>query len=131
MSGGEARNRKESHMRGALRAISDRLSSAHALAIVALVVALGGGAYAATSGGGIPGPGGVINSCYGKQTGQLRVVGANKRCNRRSERRLKWNQKGPRGPIGLTGRIGPTGPTGVTGLTGTTGATGPAGPITA
>src|SRR2546423_10230685 len=82
--GGEARNRKENHMWGALRAIGDRLSSAHAIAVVALVIALGGGAYAATSGGGIPGPGGVINSCYGKTTGQLRVVGANKRCNRSS-----------------------------------------------
>lgn len=122
-------------MRGVVKVIGDRLGSAHAIAIVALLVAVGGGAYAAT-GGGIPGPGGVINSCYAKRSGQLRVISANKRCNRRLERRLKWNQKGPNGPKGTTGPRGPQGIQGIQGVkgdkgdTGATGATGPVGPIT-
>ena len=111
-------------MRGVVRAVRDRLNSAHAIAMVALVVGLAGGAYAAS--GGIPGPGGVISGCFNKKTGQLRVVKASRHCSR-SERRLRWNQKGSKGAAGLRG---PQGAPGVNGTRGQTGATGPAGPVT-
>jgi hypothetical protein len=110
------------------RAVKGRLSSGQAVAVVAVLVASAGAAYAAS--GGIPGPGGKITGCYDKNTGQLRVIKSNKRCNRKLERRLTWNQTGPRGLKGAPGLKGATGTTGATGPLGPTGNTGPAGPIT-
>jgi hypothetical protein len=96
-------------MKAIAMATKARVSSAHAIAALALAVALGGTAYAAT--GGIPGPGGVISGCFNKKTGQLRVVGAGTHCNRKHERRLSWNQTGPKGTPGpITGAL----PSGVT-----------------
>jgi len=118
-------------MNWARRAVKGRLSSGHVVAAVAVLVAFAGGAYAAT--GGIPGPNGVITGCYNKNTGQLRVIKSSKRCNRKLERRLTWNQIGRRGltgAIGAPGRKGDTGAAGAIGAQGPKGDTGPAGPIT-
>lgn len=113
-------------MRGIGGAILARVSTAPVIAALVVIAVLGGVAYAA--GGGIPGPGGVITGCYSKNNGQLRIIKANKRCNLRLERRLKWSQTGARGLTGVRGAPGATGSTGTTGATGAVGATGPTGP---
>lgn len=95
------------------------LSYANVASTLALVFAMGGGAYAALA----PVHGGVIHTCLRRSNGALRVVRAGARCGRR-ERALAFNQRGPVGPRGATGAPGPTGKTGKTGSTGRTGAAG-------
>ncbi len=87
-----------------------RPSPAMVVALIALLVALGGMAEAS-----IPGKGGVITACYLKTGGSLRVLntsrpGASGRCDR-SERTLTWNQLGRQGIQGKKGKTGPPGPT--------------------
>ena len=94
--------------------IGGRLTSAHGIAIVALFVALGGGAYAAVA----PGPGGVIHSCFNKKSGGLRIIAASKRCSRSKEVTLAWNQQGVKGIKGDTGAKGEKGEKGSTGSAG-------------
>jgi hypothetical protein len=79
-----------------------RPSPAMVVAVIALLVALGGVAAAS-----IPGKGGVITACYLKTGGSLRVLntsspGASGRCHR-NERTLTWNQLGRQGVKGATG----------------------------
>lgn len=100
-----------------------QFSYANVVATLALVFALGGGAYAAIA----PVRDGVVHTCYGKSSGALRVVNAGQRCGRR-ERALNLNQRGPRGFTGPRGATGPTGKTGATGKRGATGARGATGP---
>jgi len=78
----------------------------------------------------IPDSNGVINGCYQKNVGNLRVIdpSAGDSC-RPSEIPISWSQTGPQGPPGATGPAGPVGPAGPKGDTGATGATGPAGPV--
>jgi Collagen triple helix repeat (20 copies) len=86
----------------------------------------------------IPGADGVIDGCYQKNVGNLRVidVSAGDNC-RPSEIAISWSETGPRGPAGpqgpkgdtgATGPEGPAGPPGPPGPKGDTGATGPEGP---
>ena len=87
-----------------------RPSPAMAVAVIALLVALGGMAAAS-----IPGKGGVITACYLKTGGSLRALntsrpGASGRCHR-NERTLTWNQLGRQGIQGKKGNTGPPGPT--------------------
>jgi len=82
--------------------------------------------------------GGLINGCYQKSSGALRVIGTNPTVGGGAcspgEQALSWSQGGPTGPTGATGATGATGttgatgPTGATGETGATGATGETGP---
>jgi hypothetical protein len=94
-----------------------------ALGVVAVILAVGGGAYAATSGGG------TITACVDHHTGGLYRA---HRCARR-DKKLSWNAHGPRGPAGLKGDSGSqglkgdTGSQGPQGLTGDTGSQGNAG----
>jgi len=97
--------------------------TAAASALIASAIA-GGIAFAA-----IPSSG-VINGCYQKNEGNLRVIDANESCHP-SEVPISWNQLGAEGPQGAMGPEGPkgdTGPTGATGATGPAGATGATGP---
>jgi collagen triple helix repeat protein len=94
--------------------------------VIVLTGAVVGGAFAFGAVGG----GGVINGCYAKANGNLRVLVAGTSC-RKTERAISWNQQGPagpQGPPGATGASGPAGPTGAAGPTGPAGAQGPAGP---
>ena len=78
----------------------------------------------------IPAPNGVINGCYGKGSGVLRVIDSGAGC-LPSEIPLNFNQVGPQGPMGprgVTGATGPSGPAGVAGPTGPAGAAGAVGP---
>jgi hypothetical protein len=93
-----------------------RPSPAVVIAFTAVVLAIGGFAFAAA----IPDRNGVIHACYKKKKGALRVVRAGKHCSRR-ERPLAWNQRGRTGPRGRTGSRGRTGRTGSRGPTGPAG----------
>jgi hypothetical protein len=78
------------------------------VASLALFVALGGGALAAT---GLVGSNGKIRGCVGG-TGQLKVLKPGKHC-RRGQTAIAWSQRGPsgdRGPKGAAGAKGDPGP---------------------
>ena len=63
----------------------------------------------------VPGPG-VIQGCYMKTNGQLRIVGTAADCGP-SELALSWNEVGPSGAQGETGPTGPEGPPGTSPFT--------------
>jgi hypothetical protein len=95
------------------------------------VLVLAGAALATTAGvafATIPGSDGVINGCYEKRTGILRVIDAEagKRC-LSFETAISWNQGGTAGPQGPMGDKGPTGDQGPQGEPGVAGDKGPAG----
>lgn len=96
-----------------------------AVTAVAIVAIAGGVTYAVAEIGG----GGVINGCYQKNVGNLRVIdpSAGDSC-RPSEIAISWSQTGPQGPKGDKGDKGDPGPPGPAGPQGPAGATGPAGP---
>jgi hypothetical protein len=77
----------------------------------------------------IPDASGVINGCYQKNVGNLRVIdaGAGQSC-RPSEIAISWSKTGPQGPQGPAGPQGPKGDTGATGPAGPQGPAGPPGP---
>ena len=87
-----------------------RPSPALLVAIVALVVALGGVAYAT-----IPDSGGVIRGCF-DSGGNLKVIdtGKGQSC-AKGFTPLNWNQQGPKGDTGAQGPAGPAGANGVSG----------------
>jgi len=87
--------------------------------VVGVGVAVAGIAYAS-----IPDSGGLIQGCYQKNNGNLRVIDSTGKGCTASEKPLSWNQTGPSGLTGSTGLTGATGPTGSTGATGGTGPTG-------
>lgn len=88
---------------------------------IALVLAIGGVAYAA-----IPGSDGVIKACYDKPgllglgQGSVRVIDSAASC-RSTETQLTWNQKGPQGEKGETGAPGAQGDKGEAGADGAPG----------
>jgi hypothetical protein len=98
------------------------ISYANVMATLAVFLALGGGAFAATT---LVGRDGTITTCVNKR-GAVRVTGPGKRCARR-ERRLAWNQIGPRGVTGPQGPQGPHGSQGPQGERGEQGERGPQG----
>jgi hypothetical protein len=72
----------------------------------------------------VPGPDGIIHSCFDSSNGKLRVLDpALDQC-KRSETQLQWSQTGPQGPAGVQGPIGPAGPAGPIGAAGTNGVSG-------
>jgi hypothetical protein len=113
-----------------LQAIRRHLSYSNVAATMALVFALTGGAYAATSHGGGGGSGQASASSGGAGT----VAVAAKKSKPKAPARGPAGPKGatgaagPAGAAGLAGPAGPTGPAGVKGEAGATGATGPQGP---
>lgn len=62
--------------------------------------------------------GNVINGCYQKKFGQLRIVSGPSEC-LKSEIPISWNEVGPQGPKGDQGDPGPVGPKGEQGEPGT------------
>ncbi len=93
------------------------------LALVALVFATTGGAFAATGGGG----GGGRGSTPGKASAATGRAATFTATVAKKKAKPKAGARGPAGPRGATGATGPAGPAGPTGATGATGATGPAG----
>jgi len=94
-----------------MRTIRQHLTYSKVAATLAVFLAAGGVAWAAS------GSGGVIHACYKKRGGALRIA---HRC-RHGEKRLSWNQVGPLGPRGARGTTGRTGVAGATGPQGPTG----------
>jgi len=92
--------------------IRKHLNPATAVALLALVFAATGGAFAATGGGSRGGSKG------GRASAQLTATTA----------KSKGGKPGPRGPRGPAGRVGPIGKNGTNGATGPAGQAGPAGP---
>jgi hypothetical protein len=97
-----------------MRAIRHHLTYAKVAATLAVLLAAGGAAWAAT------GTGPTIHACYKTRGGALRIAS---RCKHR-EKALSWNQIGPVGPRGAAGRAGARG---VPGAPGPKGAEGPRG----
>jgi hypothetical protein len=91
-------------------------SPAMAIAFVALLVASGGLALAASPSS----P--VVRACANKRSGALRLAS---KC-RRGERSTSWNQTGVQGPAGLAGAAGTAGTAGPQGPKGETGPAGSA-----
>ena len=72
----------------------------------------------------------VINACYNRKTGVLRIVEDQYSC-RKTENPISWNQMGPpgdRGPAGVAGPKGEPGAPGPPGPKGEQGVAGPQGP---
>lgn len=88
----------------------------NAIALVALFVALGGGAIAATGGGGFLSRTGTINGCVASKGGVLKVVKPGKRCPRHTVA-VRFNAVGRPGATGATGKTGATGSPGAPGPT--------------
>ena len=82
--------------------IRPRVSFANVISLIALFVALGGGAYAAA--GGFVGANGVIRLCVGKG-GVVTAVQPSKKCNRNSTT-LALDQRGAPGIPGTAGKPG-------------------------
>ncbi len=105
-----------------IRALRARLTYANVVATVAVILAAGGGAYAAI--GTIPDSSGVFHGCVNRSTGALRVVTSASTCarpkvvRRRGHRvrlpgelAVAWNARGVQGLPGPPGQKGDPGPT--------------------
>jgi hypothetical protein len=99
--------------------LRSRLTYANVMATVAMFLALGGGALAATS---FIGSDGKITGCVTTK-GQLTVVKPGKKCGRGTTK-IAWNQQGPRGLQGLQGAPGANGTNGAAGTNGANGTNG-------
>jgi hypothetical protein len=91
-----------------IAAIQSRLSYANVAATVALILALGGGAYAAAT---FVAPNGQINACVDRK-GRMTLVKATTKCPK-GKRKIAWNQ------TGVPGASGPPGAPGAPGAPGT------------
>ena len=113
-----------------------RVTYANVAATSALVIALGGGAYAAT--GGFTDARGVVHACVNNRSGAVSVVKGSASCRKvktvngrivfPGETALAWSQQGPQGDPGRQGPPGPQGETGRQGPQGDPGLPGSAGP---
>jgi hypothetical protein len=96
------------------RVLQGRNAPATVLGIIAVILAAGGGAYAATSGGR------TITACIDHNNGNFYRA---HNC-ARHDRKLSWNAQGRTGSRGRAGAKGDTGPQGSQGLKGDTGSQG-------
>jgi hypothetical protein len=103
--------------------IRRHLSYANVAATLALVLAMSGGAIAAT---GRFSSGGKLQACVNGEGG-LRLLKPGKHCTR-GQQAIGWNQEGPAGARGATGATGAPGSPGATGAQGPAGANGAPGP---
>jgi hypothetical protein len=92
-----------------MKRIAGHLTYANVAATFALVLAMSGGALAAT--GGFE-SGGKLQACVSKE-GSLKLLKAGGKCGK--GQKVSWNQTGPAGPRGASGAQGPTGGAGTAG----------------
>lgn len=92
-------------------------------AAVVAVVSMGAAGIAAAT---IP-SNNVIDACYSKSGGTLRVIDSSVTKCKSGETSLAWNVQGPKGEQGETGPMGPAGPMGPQGIQGIPGPDGPQG----
>ncbi len=102
-----------------LSALRKHINPATALAFVALVFAITGGAFAATGGSGGGG--------RGSNPATASVTSVATAAKSKFKPKAKTGPRGPAGPKGATGATGATGPVGATGPAGPTGPGGPQG----
>ena len=107
-----------------MRKLGRSLSYANVMATVAVFLALGGGAFAATKG--LTTKGGAIHGCVSARTHVLTVLKPGKRCGR-GHVALAFNAKGVPGATGPAGPAGHAGAVGAPGAMGETGTAGEAG----
>ncbi len=93
--------------------IRRHVSYANVAATLALVLAMSGGAVAATGGFA---SGGTLRACANEE-GRLKLLKSGEHC-RRGTKSVSWNQTGPAGAPGVKGAIGASGPAGATGAQG-------------
>jgi hypothetical protein len=99
--------------------IRRHVSYANVAATLALVLAMSGGAVAATGGFS---SGGTLRACANEE-GAIRLLKPGKRCGK-GQKTVSWNQTGPAGAKGATGAAGASGGPGATGAAGAAGAKG-------
>jgi hypothetical protein len=104
-----------------MRKLGRSLSYANVMAMVAVFLALGGGAFTATTG--LTSKDGTVHGCVSARTHVLTVLKPGKRCGR-GYVALTFNAKGDRGATGPTGPAGQTGAVGAPGPKGDTGTAG-------
>jgi hypothetical protein len=104
-----------------VRRFTSSLSYANVMATVAVFIALGGGAWAAT--GRLKAKTGVIHGCVSKRSHVLTIVRAHRKCGAGAVA-LRFNAKGARGAAGAAGVAGPRGLPGVPGKDGKDGTDG-------
>jgi hypothetical protein len=97
-----------------MKRITKHVSYANVAATLAVVLAMSGGAIAAT--GGFT-KGGVLRACV-NQEGGLKLLKSGKKC-KKGQSMISWNQVGPKGIAGIQG---PAGSAGAAGTPGTPGA---------
>lgn len=96
-----------------MKRIARHLTYAKVVATLAVVLALSGGALAAT--GGFTSSG-RLQACVNGEGG-LKLLKSGKRC-KSGQKLVSWNQAGPAGPRGAAGAQGPAGATGAAGAPG-------------
>lgn len=94
--------------RAVIKRIRQRLSYANVMSTIAVFVALGGGAYAAS--GKLIGSDGVVHACVNSH-GRLVVVRSARRC-RSHQQAVSFNESGRSGAQGPPGKTGSPGPPG-------------------
>src|SRR5262245_44790191 len=87
--------------------------------LLPLAVLLAAGIVATMGYAAIPRSDGVIQGCYAKVGGVLRVIDSSTQACTKLESSLTWNQTGPLGPAGPGGPAGPQGPPGPAGTSAT------------
>ncbi len=87
--------------------IKTRIGYANVAATMALVLAMCGGAYAASGGFS---SGGTLHACANGE-GVIRLVKPGKHC-KKGQTPVAWNQTGPKGATGAAGATGPAGANG-------------------
>jgi hypothetical protein len=102
--------------------IGRHLNYANVAATLALVLAMSGGAIAATGGFS---SGGKLQACV-SEAGVLRLLKAGQKC-KKGQMEIGWNQIGPEGPKGAPGAAGAAGTAGAAGAPGGKGVEGPKG----
>jgi hypothetical protein len=102
-----------------MKGIRRHLSYANVTATLALVLAMSGGAIAASGGFS---SGGKLQACVNGE-GVLRLLKPGKHC-ARGQQAVSWNQQGPAGVSGANGAAGAPGAQGATGATGQSGTVG-------
>jgi hypothetical protein len=100
--------------------LRSHLTFGNVIALIALFIALGGGAYAASTS--FVARNGKLRACVA-QDGSMRMLKGRQTC-AKPQKAIAWNQRGKAGARGAAGATGATGPSGATGPQGP--ATGPA-----
>jgi len=100
------------------------LTARSGIAILAVAAALALGALGVASSADAA----IINACYKRSSGVVRILRGGQRC-RRHEVRIFWNTQGPAGRNGANGKSGASGRTGATGPAGKNGTSGANGAV--